>query len=160
MKTVCFSRGFKFGACSRVPRYFTHAYFPYHVEMRNKIGAQSGFSLIEVLFVWVLLSILLASAAQAQIESLAQEQHAYWYSSASTQLDSMLDCLRATELGGARADELTRWNQQNAALLPQGKGDYHCYQKNHWQHCQVKVTWQEKTQQQLDQEAYWRMDSV
>lgn len=101
---------------------------------------QSGFSLLEVLIAWFLLSVVLLGLFEIQILSLCNNRHAYLLSIATVQVASMLDRLTVNQTSASRAREARVWNQQNKSLLPDGKGSYQCqpYQ------CVVRLQWFER----------------
>jgi Tfp pilus assembly protein PilV len=81
----------------------------------------AGFSLIEVLVSFFLLSLMLLGLDAMQITALRQAKTACYFSVATQQLNVMaerLDVLKDSD----PTEQLTRWNQQNQTVLPQGRG--------------------------------------
>ncbi len=106
---------------------------------------QMGFSLIEVLIAWFILSVVLLGIVMFQTSMLKSIDQAYWRSVATVQLESMVERLRANPSPSARLRELAQWNMENSHLLPHGRGNYEC----HFNICTVKLQWKEKNQQGL-----------
>lgn len=104
-----------------------------------------GFTLIEVLIAWAVLSSVLFSVIALETLNSQHLYHTYLQTIAVTQLDNMLDRLRANQSESFRARELNLWNTQNRLLLPSGNGNYHC---DH-QVCIVSLHWQERKLQFL-----------
>ena len=98
-----------------------------------------GFSLIEVLVAVLILSLGLLGVASLQIVSLRSTQDAYYRSIATVQLTAMIERLRANQTQSARVTEQNIWNQINARLLPEGKGDFYCLQDN----CTINIHWRD-----------------
>ncbi len=98
-----------------------------------------GFSLIEVLVAWVILSFTLLSLSALQIVSLRKTFHSYARSIATLQALSWLEQLRAnySDSDAVRQDELNAWNKHNRYLLPGGHGNYRC----HLKFCTVYLWW-------------------
>jgi prepilin-type N-terminal cleavage/methylation domain-containing protein len=80
---------------------------------------RNGFSLIEVLIALSILAFGLLSIIALQTVSLKRNYAAFLHSVAVTQIASMFNRL---EVDSSRR-EITVWNQNNAQLLPQGKGN-------------------------------------
>ncbi|SRR5579883_39170 len=79
-----------------------------------------GTGFIEVLVSLTILSFLLLGFNAMEFAALQANHNAYFFSLAQNQLDAMVQRLEAhpDDVQG----ELTLWNQQNQALLPNGKG--------------------------------------
>src|SRR3989338_1547406 len=100
--------------------------------MRSK-----GYSLIEILVALFILSVGLLAIAGMQLVALKDTESAYLRTIAIVQAASMLQRLEANETVSTRLHELKILNKQNESLLPQGKGEYHCVDKN----CCIDLTW-------------------
>ncbi len=114
------------------------------------VTRMQGFALIEVLIALFILSFGLLSITDMQLSALSRSREAYYSSLAITQLDSMLERLRANVASDARNDELRRWNQLNLILLPQGEGSYHCQESA----CEVRLSWRYKQAHSLSLSAH------
>lgn len=101
----------------------------------------SGFSLIEVLLAWSILMTVLLTALALQIKNLQKVRHAYFYSIATVQLQSMAERLRANIDTRFRSREQEWWNLQNKEVLPKGEGHFQCH--DHGQVCTLILHWQE-----------------
>lgn len=106
---------------------------------------QVGYSLIEVLIAWSIVSIVLLSMIVLQTKLLQQNYMSYLQSIAVIQVNSMLERLQVNQSTTMRQRELNEWNQQNVKLLPQGKGNYVC-QNNH---CKITLWWHAEKSHQL-----------
>lgn len=96
----------------------------------------SGFSLFEVMISLFLLSLFLIGWETMQVIGLGCVETAYHHTVAVYQLNAM-----AERFVAARGEDLTEqialWNNQNAAILPRGRGEIQLgddsYQINlHW----------------------------
>jgi Tfp pilus assembly protein PilV len=81
----------------------------------------SGFSFIEIMISLFIMSLLLLGFDAMQIVSLRESKSVYYFSVASQQLQNMIERLEFLQ-GADHAKQLTLWNQQNKAVLPQGRG--------------------------------------
>ncbi len=81
-----------------------------------------GFSLIEVLISLLLLSLILLGFDAMEIFALRENRAAYYFSVATNQLNTMLECLRALNSRDGLAQQIAIWNQQNQDVLPNGIG--------------------------------------
>lgn len=82
---------------------------------------QLGSSLLEVLISFTLLAIMLLGFDAMQISSLREMKSAYYFSVATQQLNNMTEQLKILK-NHFDGTTIIRWNQQNAKLLPQGRG--------------------------------------
>lgn len=113
---------------------------------------QSGFTIIEVLVAWVILSVVLLGIIQIETDALKITAEALWHSEAVVQLSSMLERLQVNRSPNAQVRELALWNAQNQSLLPKGHGEYQCVANQ----CRVTLIWQaQKTQQQSSKGLVW-----
>lgn len=80
-----------------------------------------GATLIEILVSLVLLSLMLLGLDAMQLTALREAKVSLYYAEASQQLHLMQEKLTALHLSDP-ADAINRWNQQNAAVLPHGRG--------------------------------------
>lgn len=101
----------------------------------------NGFSLIEVLISLLLLSIVLLGLDGMEIYALRENRDAYYFSQAENQLQSMIERLRVAGPYSDLNQQIKIWNQQNLAVLPQGKG----YVKRNFPTYNVTIFWGEKT---------------
>lgn len=81
----------------------------------------NGSTLIEVLVSLVLLSIILFGFDAVQIHIQRQTKVIYLYAIASQQISNIVYRLYSLE-GNQLSQEIERWNQQNRAVLPDGRG--------------------------------------
>lgn len=105
----------------------------------------AGFSLIEVLIAWMLLSLTVVGIMTFQIEMLRNSHDVYLQSTAAIQANNLLERLKANHLPDYRNRELDEWNLQNRELLPDGLGKYQCMIS----HCEVDLQWREGKLQRL-----------
>ncbi len=84
---------------------------------------RNGFSLIEVLIALSILSIGLLGIAVLQTVALKRNYAAFMHSVAVTQIASMFNRLQVD----SSKQGIALWNQDNAQLLPQGKGSCNSY---------------------------------
>lgn len=82
---------------------------------------QTGISLIEILISIFILSLMLFGWDAMQITALREAKAAYYFSVASQQVRNMVEYLNAHPDVDYN-EQLLRWNKQNAAGLPQGRG--------------------------------------
>ncbi len=80
-----------------------------------KNNSLSGFSLIEVLVSLLLLAILFLGLEEGEIYALRESRNAWIVSVAVRQLENITERLSVSS-------EVTRWNEENAHVLPQGRG--------------------------------------
>lgn len=80
-----------------------------------------GTSLIEVMISLLLLSIFLFGLDATQITALSHTKAAYFFSVAVQQVKQMGERLIACKKNHCD-QQITLWNQQNAEVLPQGRG--------------------------------------
>lgn len=113
--------------------------------MEKSLRLFSGFTLIEVLVAFLLLTVGMLSFVAYQTKSLQHTDHAYLVSVANTQIQSLFERLKASHSTRARERELNAWNEENAALLPTGHGMYSCESSA----CTVQITWRERQLQTL-----------
>jgi hypothetical protein len=85
---------------------------------------QTGASLIELLISFLLLSILLLGVDAVQITALQKAKANYYFSVATQQLNILTEHLVHEKPIDTTA-LLAAWNQQNQAVLPQGRGMLH-----------------------------------
>jgi type IV pilus assembly protein PilV len=104
-----------------------------------------GFSFIEVLFAWFILSTLILSILKIEAELLQLEKHIYFSNLASRQIENLFERFCANMDDPSREREFSIWDQQNIKLLPHGSGKYDCIGSL----CRVSVYWQEKKEQHL-----------
>lgn len=118
--------------------------------MNVRLTTLSGFTLLEVLIAWLILTVVLLGCMQSQVLSLRKSTAAMNQTVAMVQVKAMLERLRANTDEGARQQELRYWNAQNAFLLPEGVGSYSC-QAVHA--CEVELKWQGRTLQSVSLQA-------
>lgn len=81
-----------------------------------------GTSLIEVLISLLLLSTMLLGLDAMQVNIFKHVKAQFYYSIAMQQLDNLINRLQA--LPSAKQSEvISNWNADNAAVLPQGRGE-------------------------------------
>jgi len=104
----------------------------------------SGVSLIEVLISFLILSAMLLGLDALQVTALRETKNAYYFSVAAQQLNNMVE--RFATFGDKQLDEqLAGWNQQNQAVLPQGRG------RLEWgPHTVLTIYWGRADQQRCD----------
>jgi prepilin-type N-terminal cleavage/methylation domain-containing protein len=96
-----------------------------------------GFALVEVVITLFILSVGLLAIMGMQITALRHSQEAYLRSLAIIQLSGIVERLRFNKQSSYRAAELARWNEINAKLLPQGRGNYYCNEGA----CRIDLEW-------------------
>ena len=133
--------------------YYYRVLIPHKNGLSIRVSKKSmvGLTLLEVLIAWALFILVLADLWRSSIESLRQTRHAYWYSVATVQLESLSEQWRAHTMNGViipviPPHEMNQWNDINRQLLPHGQGYYRC----HDCYCTITLQWQEKTLQQAE----------
>lgn len=91
----------------------------------NKISC-TGFALLEVLLTLLIISLSILGVIGLQLSALHHSQESYLQSLAAVRLSSLMERLRVNASPDARSGELDQWNQTNALLLPNGKGNFYC----------------------------------
>lgn len=104
-----------------------------------------GFTLIEVLIAWAILSSILFSIIALETVNSRHLYHTYLRDVAVVQLENMLERLRANRDAAFRERELNLWDKKNQQLLPHAKGNYNCVSRI----CTVTIHWQELVVKQL-----------
>src|SRR5438105_5056324 len=89
----------------------------------------------------LILSVGILQIAAAQIKSLSLTELAYHRSIAASQIISLQEKLLVAVGALQRAHEFNTWQEENAKLLPNAKGTYHCNQT-----CKISLYW--KTDQE------------
>jgi hypothetical protein len=93
--------------------------FPIGIE--NKIKAQRGLTLLEVLVSLVLLMLMLLGFDAMQLSALRSAKSAYYLSVATQQVDVIVQRLSVLkEL--FNGDAIAEWNIENQTVLPNGLG--------------------------------------
>ena len=105
-----------------------------------------GFTLIEVLISWVILTAVLFSMVALQATNTRQLYHHYLETIAIIQINNMFERLRANQDPSFRQREWMLWNEQNQLVLPEGNGRYVCSEKI----CTVSLQWQERREEHLE----------
>lgn len=100
---------------------------------------QSGTSLIEILISILLLSILLLGVDAMQMITLQKAKTNYYVAVATHQLHILSERLKLTKNNDVALDLLI-WNQQNQAILPQGKGVI----QGDFPHYEIMIFWGNK----------------
>jgi hypothetical protein len=81
----------------------------------------TGSSLLEILICFTLISIMLLSLDVVQIKTMQAAQTSYYFSTATQQISNMIEQLKIAKQADAMM--INTWNQQNAELLPNGRGE-------------------------------------
>lgn len=81
-----------------------------------------GYSLIEVLVSLLILTFTLLGFAQAWLHGMKQAISAYYFSVATTQMDSMIERLRSLGSGHGLDEQIAVWNADNKQFLPNAMG--------------------------------------
>jgi prepilin-type N-terminal cleavage/methylation domain-containing protein len=105
-----------------------------------------GFSLLEVLISLILLSIITLGFGAAEIEALRTTRAAHDFSIAVNQVTNAKELLRILEPRQKLNQIITRWNDENQQVLPQGRGDI----SGNFPRYTIRVYWGEK-QNECDQ---------
>jgi Tfp pilus assembly protein PilV len=79
-----------------------------------------GFTFIEILISFMLLSLLLVSIDATQLTSLREAESTYDFSAAANQIQN----LKSQLTDNINPEILTAWNIQNAQVLPNGLGTF------------------------------------
>ena len=95
-----------------------------------------GTSLIEIMISLLLLAIFMLGLDAMQITAFNQTRHAYFYSVAIQQLNQMAERIMACQENNCD-QQVEIWNQQNAEVLPQGKGKISGY----YPHYVIAIFW-------------------
>lgn len=103
--------------------------------MKNAI---IGFAMIEVLIAMSVLAVVFLSLLSYQVSVFRYTQCVYFSAIAQLQLMNLSESLRVNRRNAYREKALKQWNQDNAALLPNGVGDF-ALQNNH--DCQITLYW-------------------
>ncbi|OGT37500.1 MAG: hypothetical protein A3F11_02465 [Gammaproteobacteria bacterium RIFCSPHIGHO2_12_FULL_37_14] len=93
----------------------------------------SGFSLIEILISFFILSLVLLGLDAVTITALREAKTAYFFSVATQQLNNLVERLTLIK-NDKVTDVLANWNVENQQALPHGRGTiithYPIYQLN------------------------------
>ena len=98
-----------------------------------------GFSLVEVLIAFALVTQVLLAMISLQNIALRQVANVYWQSVAIIQGHSLIERFRANDHPANWEQEFNDWLQAIPHLLPEGSGDYQC---STIAFCIVHVYWQ------------------
>lgn len=110
-----------------------------------KLSGQGGFSLIEVLIAWVILSVVLLGVFKFQTLGLFRARHAYLLGLAVTEVTSFLEQLHVNKSDSARVRAYRSWQARLQETLPHSKGDYSCQVFR----CTISVQWQERVMRSI-----------
>ena len=91
------------------------------MTLRNVMANKNGFTFIEIMVSLLILSLMLLGLDLAQLTALRNSNTSYYFAAAVSQLHLMQERLRVLN-DADMSDQLQRWNQQNAKLLPHGHG--------------------------------------
>ena len=80
-----------------------------------------GTTFIEILVSLVIVSLILLGLDAMQLTALRETKISYYYAEATQQLHVMQERLLAPHHSDP-TDAIQQWNQQNAAILPRGRG--------------------------------------
>lgn len=94
--------------------------------------------MIEVVISMGIISLVLLSLLSYQISMINNINQSRLNTIAIIQLMNLSEMLRANVSDRSRNSALTRWNKDNANLLPQGQGDYTVVDDHQ---CEVTVNW-------------------
>jgi prepilin-type N-terminal cleavage/methylation domain-containing protein len=92
-----------------------------------------GFTFIEVLISLLLLSLLLFALDASELTVMREARQTYYFSIAANQIENLADQLTSEN----PSTILTQWNNQNATLLPSGRGT--C--TGQFPHYQISIYW-------------------
>ncbi len=95
-----------------------------------------GIAMIEVLTAMGIISLVLLSLLSYQISMIKNLYQTNLKNIATIQLMNFSEMLRANKQ--ARHAALSAWNKDNAAILPQGQGDYSVVDDHQ---CEITVSW-------------------
>ena len=136
--------------------YFTHG--THGMQLTQPVTAQRGFTLIEVMIVFFVLSVGLLGMAALQMKSMQYNQSSYIRSQATVAAYDMLDRMRvnktealagaydiafgATPPGGTSvtATDLQQWTAFLGNTLPNGQGHVSCGASQ----CTVEISWTDR----------------
>lgn len=105
----------------------------------KKLLDSSGFSLLEVLIAFALMTGVLLGFIVLQNSALNQVYNSYQQSMAVSQAEAMMERLRSSQSSPERTQLFNDWLQELSYFLPQGKGDYQCFPSGQ---CTVNVYWE------------------
>lgn len=103
----------------------------------DRLKKFQGFTLIEILVSLFILSLFLLGLDAMQITALREARAAYFFSVASQQLNVMAERLAVLPDQSNLEEEIARWNKQNQAVLPLGRGQ----PIGHDSHSVLQITW-------------------
>jgi type IV pilus assembly protein PilV len=83
----------------------------------------NGFTLLEVLVSLFILSLLLLGLDAAQTKALQSAKSVYYFNVATEQLRSIMERLQAINTPNDINALQLLWDEQNARVLPQGRGE-------------------------------------
>lgn len=101
--------------------------------IKNFYAKTQGFSLIEVMIAWAVMSSVMLALLHNQILALRRTHQALRLSYAATQLDN---ARRAKQFGWP-ATYFQQWRHDITAWLPHGRGHI----TSHGTGCQIEITW-------------------
>lgn len=81
-----------------------------------------GISFIEVLVSLLLMSLILLSLDTLQMSSIREAKALYYYQTANQQISNISERLQRPQ-ENEWYQEVAEWNQENAEVLPQGRGE-------------------------------------
>lgn len=109
-----------------------------------------GFAFLEVLITLFIISFAILGSVHMQHHALENAEDTYLKNLAITQLNSLMERLRANHSEFARINELDKWNQLNSEFLPKAHGNFSC-DKN--KQCSVEIAWFFKNENKLTLDA-------
>jgi prepilin-type N-terminal cleavage/methylation domain-containing protein len=104
-----------------------------------------GFSFLEVLVSLTIISAMMLSFLQLQLNMITRLQDVYYYNLAINQLWSLSERLQVNHDEYHRSQEIVEWNAENRTLLPHGHGNLHCNQYD----CEIIIKWGIKREKNL-----------
>ena len=112
----------------------------------NSVKLHRGFSLLEVLVSVCIVSLGVISIAKLQLVGIKDSDNAMRRSVALTQLTNMAEILHANPPEHQLPKLINSWNQENARLLPLGRGEVNKHGNNY----RVVVNWEGLTTSKQD----------
>lgn len=99
---------------------------------------QLGIAMMEVLFAMGIIAVVLFSLLIYQISLFQRTREMFFRNIALIQLENFSEMLIANQTDFAREAVFEKWNQDNADLLPQGRGTF---SKVNDYFCQITLRW-------------------
>lgn len=92
------------------------------IGMSMSLKHISGFSLLEVLMSFMLLSLALLGLDAMEMAALRDSRGIFYFNEATQQLQNLSERLRVLGVVSGLSEQIALWNQENQNLLPQANG--------------------------------------